>query len=177
MSELSKTEAITLASPLPFALVTSMGQDAKANVIGVSWVTITSWEPFLIAVSIAPGRYTHECIEFCKEFVVHYPGEELAQAAWQCSTTSGHKVNKIIDFKISVIPSLKVKPPTIENCSAVFECQLAGKATTGDHTLFIGKVVAITGNRKTKKHLYCVNYGKLVSCDKDGAANFSLDFL
>jgi flavin reductase (DIM6/NTAB) family NADH-FMN oxidoreductase RutF len=143
----------------------------------VSWVTITSWEPFLMAVSVAPGRYTHECIEFCREFVINYPGEEIAKQAWVCSTQSGRKKDKLAGLQIPVVVSKKVKPPTIESSTVAFECQVVGKAPTGDHTLFIGNVVAISGNKKAMKHIYCVNYGKLVSCDCEGNVNFNLEYI
>ena len=177
MFEISKTEAITRISPLPFTLVTSIGPNGYVNAAGVSWTTILSWEPFLIGISVAQPRYTHSCIEFCKEFVVCYPGEELAKQAWLCSTVSGRKKDKLKEFKISTVPSLKVKPPSIEKSIVSFECMLEGKTTIGDHTLFIGKVVAITSNRMVKRHLFCVNYGKLVSCNKDGETNFELEFI
>jgi flavin reductase (DIM6/NTAB) family NADH-FMN oxidoreductase RutF len=45
MKALSKNEAITSSSPLPFALITAHDEQGRPNVIGLSWVTITSWDP------------------------------------------------------------------------------------------------------------------------------------
>ncbi len=111
MKEISKNDAITMSSPLPFALITSTDEKGRPNAIGLSWVTITSWEPWLFVISVAPERYSHSCLEHSGEFVINYPSEALAKAAWKCSTQSGKKVDKFKEFGIEGIPSLKVKPP------------------------------------------------------------------
>lgn len=146
MKELSKNEAIIQSSPLPFVLVTSIDENERPNVIGVSWVTITSWDPWLFAISIGPERYSHRCIDHAGEFVINYPSEGLAKAAWKCSTQSGEKVDKVKKFDIETIPSLKVKPPRIKDSTVCIECKVVDRLTTGDHTIFVGKSVATSGD-------------------------------
>ncbi len=41
MKELKQNEAVTISSPLPFALVTANDENDRPNIIGVSWVTST----------------------------------------------------------------------------------------------------------------------------------------
>jgi flavin reductase (DIM6/NTAB) family NADH-FMN oxidoreductase RutF len=176
MKELSRNEAITLSSPLPFVLVSVLDEKGKPNAIGVSWVTICSWSPWLFVVSVAPERYSHRCIEHCKEFVINYPGEALAKAAWQCSSSSGEEVDKFREFHLEAVPSQKVRPPRIKGSTVCIECKLIGQHAAGDHTLFVGEAVASSGDPQLARHLYCIHYSKLVSLDKDGQGDFELAF-
>lgn len=176
MKELSKNEAITLSSPLPFALITANDENGRPNAIGVSWVSITSWEPWLFVISIVPERYSHKCIEHSGEFVINYPSEALAKSAWKCSTQSGKKVDKFKDLGLEAIPSLKVKPPRIKGSTVCIECRVVNKIRTGDHTLFVGEAIASSGDPDLVRHLYCIHYTKLVSLDNQGKGDFELAF-
>jgi len=176
MMEISKNEAITMSSPLPFVLVTSTDEQERHNVIGLSWVTITSWEPWLFVISVSPERYSHRCIEHAGEFVINYPSEPLAIPAWKCSTQSGKKVDKFKEFGLEATASLKVKPPSIKGSSVCIECRVVDKVTTGDHTLFIGEAIATSGDPENLRHLYCIHYAKLVSMDNQGDGDFELVF-
>ncbi len=176
MKKLSKNEAINLSSPLPFVLITANDEHDRPNAIGISWVTICSWDPWLFVISVAPERYSHRCIEHSGEFVINYPSEKLAKAAWKCSTQSGQRVDKFKEFGIEAIPSLKVKPPRISGCTVWIECKVVDRFTTGDHTVFVGETVAASGEPDLLRHLYCIHYTRLVSLDNAGNGDFTLAF-
>ena len=176
MKELSKDEAITLCSPLPFVLVTANDEHDRPNAIGVSWVTITSWDPWLFVVSVGPERYSHRCIEHSGEFVINYPSEGMAEAAWKCSTQSGQKIDKFREFGLEALPALVVRPPRIEGSTVCIECRVVDRLTTGDHTLFVGEVVATSGDPDAPRHLYCIHYTRLVSLDHKSRGDFELSF-
>jgi flavin reductase (DIM6/NTAB) family NADH-FMN oxidoreductase RutF len=176
MKELKQNEAVTLSSPLPFVLVTANDENDRPNIIGISWVTITSWNPWLFIISVAPGRYSHKCIEHSGEFVINYPPKDLAKEAWKCSTKSGRKIDKFKEFGIEAIPALKVKPPRIKGSTVCIECKVVDRFTTGDHTVFVGEAVAASGDTENRCHQYCVHYMKLVSLDNEGNSNFDLVF-
>lgn len=174
MKELSKDEAIALCSPLPFVLVTAVDDKGRANAIGVSWVTISSWDPWLFTISVAPRRYSHRCIEHSGEFVINYPSEELAEIAWKCSTHSGARLDKFAEYEIEALPATKVAAPRIKGATACFECKVVDRFTTGDHTVFVGEVLAVSGDPQRARHLYCIHYKRLVSLDQAGDGNFEL---
>jgi flavin reductase (DIM6/NTAB) family NADH-FMN oxidoreductase RutF len=176
MEELSKDEAISLCSPLPFVLVTALDDKERPNAIGVSWVTISSWDPWLFTISVAPRRYSHRCIEQSGEFVINYPSEELAAIAWNCSTHSGARVDKFDEYGIESLPAFKVAAPRIKGATACFECKVVDRFTTGDHTVFVGEVLAVSGDPARARHVYCIHYSKLVSLDNTGDGNFDLSF-
>ncbi len=69
-----------------------------------------------------------------------------------------------------------VKPPIITGSTLAYECKVIKQLDTPDHVVFIGEIVKIHGDPELKKHLYSINYKKLVSIDMDGNSNFDLKY-
>ncbi|HYA32376.1 MAG TPA: flavin reductase family protein [Candidatus Bathyarchaeia archaeon] len=154
MQTVTPKEAAVLSAPMIYSLVTSLDVNGKPNVLGVSWVTRTSFDPFLLMISIDHSRYSHAGIDFHKEFVVHYPSAEQAGAAWFCGTRSGRDTDKIKETGLSLVDSVAVHVPTIEGATVAFECKVVGQFETGDHTVFVGEVIATRGEPQKMEHLY-----------------------
>ncbi len=114
----------------------------KPNAITVAWAVPLSMSPPMAGVSIAPSRYSHGLIERTKEFTINVPTAELAEKVSQCGTASGKEVNKFEAFGLTAKKGKAISAPIIEECVAHLECKLADAVRTGDHTLFVGKVVA-----------------------------------
>lgn len=66
-------------------------------------------------------------------------------------------------FKIR--PAKFIKPPLIEDAVANFECKVVSQLDTGDHTIFVGEVVAAYVGDEKKRRLYTLdkyrNFGGL----------------
>ena len=154
MQTLTSNEGVALATPMIYSLVTSLDINGKPNALGVSWVTRTSFDPFLLMISIDRSRYSHAGIDFHKEFVVNYPSTEQAAAAWFCGMRSGRDIDKIKEAGLSLIESVVVQVPTVEGATVAFECKVVGQFETGDHTVFVGEVVATRGDPQRAEHLY-----------------------
>ena len=176
MEEISWDKAVELASPYPYVLAVTLDKNGKPNIIGLGWWTITSWNPWMIAISIGHSRYSRECIENCAEFVLCFPSEEQAKGAWLCGNATGREIDKFAEAGFRQVPSTVVKPPIIDGSTVAFECRVAKKVETGDHKLYIGEVVAIHGSPDRPRHLYSIHYRKLVSIDAQGNANFRLQY-
>ncbi len=167
MEILKESEARALSAPSPYTLVTSLDKKGLPNALGVAWVTRTSFEPFLILISIDPRRYSHEGIQMHKEFVLNYPSQDQANAAWICGTKSGRDGDKIKLSGLKLVDSVAVKVPTIEGATVAFECKVVDQFETGDHTVFVGKVVCMSGNPNKPRHLYISSKHKLFSISGD----------
>ena len=63
---------------------------------------ICSGDPRLVCVSIAPGRYTHRCIEETGEFVFAWAGEGQAELVTYSGSCSGAQVSKFEEFDMHV---------------------------------------------------------------------------
>jgi flavin reductase (DIM6/NTAB) family NADH-FMN oxidoreductase RutF len=65
-----------------------------------------------------------------------------------CGTESGRRIDKFKKTGLTAMASLKVKPPRIKECFGHLECKVVQKHTCGDHTLFVGEVVAASVDEK-----------------------------
>ncbi|MEN8263366.1 MAG: flavin reductase family protein [Nitrospirota bacterium] len=176
MKEIDKHQAFELASPYPYTLAVTLDKRDRPNIIGLSWWMFTSWKPLMIAISISNQRYTHECLEHNKEFVLCFPSEGQEKDAWTCGTKSGRKVDKFKETGFKPVHSKIVKPPMIEGSTVAYECKVVDQVKTGDHTVFIAEVVEIHGNPEKINHIYSIHYTKLVSIGSQGNIRFNLKY-
>jgi flavin reductase (DIM6/NTAB) family NADH-FMN oxidoreductase RutF len=131
-----------LFAPRLAVLATSVDKNGKPNIITLSWAMPTSFDPPLVAISVGARRYSHELIAGCEEFVVNIPPISILDKVQLCGSRSGRTADKFAEAGLTSIASKKVIPPRIKECIAHLECKLVGKYQTGDHTIFVGRVVA-----------------------------------
>ncbi|RLA84210.1 MAG: flavin reductase family protein [Deltaproteobacteria bacterium] len=174
LKEISWDQALEWASPFPYVLVVSLDQGGRPNAMGVGWWSIVSWEPRLLAISVAPERYTYECLKARGEFTLCFPSKDLKEAAWLCGTRSGRKVDKFALGKLKGIPSRFVRPPLLEGSTVAFECRIKEEMEAGDHVLFLAEILATYGDEGRLLHLYSIHYRKLVAIDCKGTYKFDL---
>ncbi|MEM2212695.1 MAG: flavin reductase family protein [Candidatus Nezhaarchaeales archaeon] len=134
--------ATRLLHPRNVVIVTCAGMDGRPNAITLAWVTPTSFNPPMVALSIAPQRYSHRLIEETGEFVVNVPTVELMDQAYLIGSVSGRDTDKLKLTGLTLLPAKTVKPPIVKECIAHLECKTVNKVVTGDHDLFIGVVLA-----------------------------------
>jgi flavin reductase (DIM6/NTAB) family NADH-FMN oxidoreductase RutF len=127
--------------PMHTVLVTCVGKDLKSNIITLAWVMPTSIDPPLVAMSVSPKRHSHRLISETGEFVINIPTVELLRQVLTCGTVSGRNHDKFEETRLTPAMPKRVKVPIIKECIAHIECKLEGIFTTGDHTIFIGKVI------------------------------------
>ncbi|KPV62054.1 MAG: Flavin reductase like domain protein [Candidatus Bathyarchaeota archaeon BA1] len=138
--------AYRLLHPRHVVLVSCVDTDGKANVITLAWSMPTSHRPPLIAISVAPRRYSHQLIQETKEFVVNIPTVDIVKETLLCGRITGRRYNKFREARLTPLPAKMVEPPIIKECVAHLECKLCQQITTGDHTLFIGSVLTAYAN-------------------------------
>lgn len=167
MKRLSVHEAFARTAPLVYTVVTCLDAGGKPNALGVSWVMRVSFDPFLVAIAIDHSRYSHEGIRKNREFTVNYPAPGQEKGAWACGTASGRSSDKIAASGLPFIPSEKVRPPAIDGAAVTFECRVVGELEAGDHTIFVGEVVAARGSPAGGRHLYATAGMELVALGRD----------
>jgi flavin reductase (DIM6/NTAB) family NADH-FMN oxidoreductase RutF len=136
--------ASTVFAPQLVGLVTTVDRANRPNVATFAWIMSTSHDPELLAVSVSRSRYTYECLK--DEFVVNLPTKELVKQVWAAGTLSGRNFDKFAQVGLTPIPALVVNPPRIAECPTHIECRIVDRLDTGDHTIFIGRVVAKSGD-------------------------------
>ncbi|MFQ6091787.1 MAG: flavin reductase family protein [bacterium] len=141
--EIPLSKANRLINHGPAVLITSQSE-GRPNVMTAAWQTPVSHHPPLVAVSIAPERYSHQLIKKSREFVVNVPPRVLLEKVHGCGTVSGREANKFEQYHLTPIPAAKVKAPLIKECIGHLECKLIESYEVGDHTLFMGEVLAVS---------------------------------
>ncbi|MEA3400384.1 MAG: flavin reductase family protein [Armatimonadota bacterium] len=123
-------------------LVVARDGEGKANVMPAGWGMICSGEPRLVCVSVGLTRYTHRCIEETGEFVFAWAGEDQARLVEQTGSTSGRDIDKFAEFDIAVAEPAVTNVPLLAEAAINLECILWEAYASGDHTIFVGEVVA-----------------------------------
>lgn len=145
--EVDSELAYRLLHPRHTVLVTCADKTGRANIITLAWSMPTSFDPPMVAISIAPKRLSHKMIEETGEFVVNVPTMKIVKQTLFCGRISGTKCDKFKEAPLTPVPARKVRSPIIKECVAHLECRLVRQIATGDHTLFIGEVLTAYVNK------------------------------
>ncbi len=74
--------------------------------------------------------------------MLNVPGRTLAKQVKLCGTLSGGEVDKFKEARLTPTGARMVSVPLIEECQGHLEYILIEHYSLGDHTLFVGRVVA-----------------------------------
>jgi len=111
----------------------------------------------MVVISIAPKRFSHNIIEETGEFVVNVPTMDIVKETLFCGRISGRECDKFREAPLTALPAKKVRPPIIKECVAHLECKLLQQIPTGDHTLFVGEVLAAYANQGIFDQTFNIN--------------------
>jgi flavin reductase (DIM6/NTAB) family NADH-FMN oxidoreductase RutF len=142
MRQVSISEAFKRKYPEQIVLAVSVDGAGTPDIITLGWAMPTSNQPPMVAISVGHTRYSHELISADREYVLAFPGPQLAEACLFCGTKSGREVEKVRELGLATFPAKLVRPPLLGGCVACFEVKVTGELVTGDHTIFAGEVVA-----------------------------------
>lgn len=136
------TDARRLLNPGPVSIVTASWR-GSANAAPVAWAAPLSMSPPMVGVALHPIRHTADMIRFSEEFALNIPGPELLRETAFFGSRSGVDENKVESSKLDIFTALRVDAPLLDGALAWIECGLRDVIPTGDHTLFVGEVVAV----------------------------------
>jgi flavin reductase (DIM6/NTAB) family NADH-FMN oxidoreductase RutF len=145
--EVQMEKSLRVGPPTSVVLVTCISKSGKPNVLTLGMYMHISNFPPLVAIGISPKRYSHRLIKETGEFVVNVPPKDLIKQIILCGETSGKNADKFELAGLTPISARKVRPPLIKECVSHLECKVVKSYKAGDHTLFIGKVVAASVER------------------------------
>lgn len=139
--DLELKRALRLIASGPVALVTAQYRD-KRNVMTAAWLMPVSSDPPQVAVAVFPSRYTHDLIAKAGDLCLNIPARPLVETVHKVGSVSGADVDKFLTLGLTPYEAKQVHAPRISECIAHIECGLVQTVRVGDHTLFIGQVVA-----------------------------------
>jgi flavin reductase (DIM6/NTAB) family NADH-FMN oxidoreductase RutF len=140
---LPDSEARRLLNGGIVTLVTTAWRGSE-NVAPVIWHTPLSIEPPLIGIAVHPSRHTHDMIKFSEQFVLNIPTVRLLKHAHYTGLVSGANVGKMEETRLPTIKAQAVQAPLLDFCLGWIECGLEDALRLGDHTFFVGRVVAVS---------------------------------
>ena len=123
--------------------VVTVEKDGKPNAMTAAWVVPVSHRPPLVVVHIAPQRYTHDIIMETKEFGLSILADDQVDVSQHAGTVSGRRKDKFSGELMRPKPSKIIGAPVIDGCAVTMECKLEKAISMGDHTIFVGRVVAL----------------------------------
>jgi flavin reductase (DIM6/NTAB) family NADH-FMN oxidoreductase RutF len=125
-----------------FPVVLATVSDGRDNIITLAMCHVFSFKPPLIGIGVGPARFTHGMLKGAKDFAVNVPTKELVEAVDICGTKSGRKVEKFAASGLTREKAEKISAPLIAECPVNIECTKVKEVEAGDHTWFIGEIVA-----------------------------------
>ncbi len=157
MKEVSFGEAMKHKYPEWVVLIVTQDEEGRVDIMPAGWAMIASGDPPMFAVAVGHGRYTHELIARSHEFVVAFPSPGQEEDVLYTGTHSGRDVDKLEHTDFRTRPASKIKTPLLEGCVVNLECALDHQTTAGDHSIFVGRVVASHVDDSIPRRL--VNFG------------------
>ena len=133
-----------------YVLTTSYND--RINGMIASWVTQVSYDPLLIQVAVHPNRYSHNLIEQSGCFALHSIAIEHSDYLDRFKGSDSQSKFSSISWNRGLTGC-----PIIKDCIAFFELRVVKKYAPGNHTLFIGEVVA-AGSNSEKKPFTSLDY-------------------
>lgn len=150
---LSEHDARRLLVSGPLVLVTTTWR-GKDDVMPAAWSMPLSADPPFVGVMVHPSRHTHDMIRFAEEFALNIPGPKLVNHSQYFGSVSGHDFDKLEISKVPTFRARKIDTKLIEGCVAYIECGVEDALRIGDHTLFVGRVIAVTAEEEAYNEMW-----------------------
>jgi len=123
----------------------------RENAMPATWAVSVSFSPPLVAVSVAPERFTHDMIKESGRFGLCLLAEDQADLSRYAGSVSGRKADKLKKLKTF---KGELDVPLPEGCVACLECEVVDEVKEGDHTIFIGRAVNTYSDESKKPLLF-----------------------
>ena len=130
--------------PYGFYITGVVGADGEVNGFTTCWVSQVSFEPQQVVIAVRRDQHTHELMEQGGVFSLNFldtEQEDLARRFTQPLEPENGTVGG------SAYTKGETGAPLFEDTFAHLECRVVGKMEAGDHTVYLGEVVAATLDR------------------------------
>ncbi|MHB8574614.1 MAG: flavin reductase family protein [Dehalococcoidia bacterium] len=142
---------LLVSGPLVLVTTSYRGND---NVMPAAWTMPLSANPPFVGVAVHPSRHTHDMIRFSEEFALNIPGRSLLNHCQYYGTASGRDLDKLETSKIPTTHARKIGARLLDGCVASIECGVEDALRIGDHTLFVGRVLAVAADDEAYNELW-----------------------
>ncbi len=114
-----------ISSPsLPVYLISTVDKKGVRNIAPYGMVMPVSYHPLIFAIGTDKARDTYRNIKETEEFVLNLASGELIDKLRITAIRFPPQIDEFAKARLTPLPSLKVNPPSIKECSAHIECKL-----------------------------------------------------
>ena len=138
MEEQTRSE-ILKTIPYGFYITGVVGSDGEANGFTTCWVSQVSFQPQQVIVAVQKDQHTHDLIEQGGVFSLNFLDTEQEDLARRFTEPLQHEDGRVGG---SSYTTGETGAPLFEEAFANLECRVSGKLEAGDHTVYLGEVVA-----------------------------------
>ncbi len=133
------SEIADLFRQLTFGVyVVGVADGERRDAFTAAWVTQTSFEPLLLAVSVNPENASHPILRSGRSFTVNVLRQGQLELARRFGTRSGRDEDKLAGMRWH---AGRRGAPILDDALAYFECELGETLPAGDHELVLGRVI------------------------------------
>ncbi len=138
MEEQTRSE-ILKTIPYGFYITGVVGSDGEANGFTTCWVSQVSFDPQQVIVAVRKDQHTHDLIEESGVFSLNFIDTEQEDLAHKFTQPLQPDDNGVGG---SPYTTRETGAPLFEEAFAHLECRVVSKMEAGDHTVYLGEVVA-----------------------------------
>jgi flavin reductase (DIM6/NTAB) family NADH-FMN oxidoreductase RutF len=113
----------------------------KDNLAVVDWHMPASISPTKYAISVRTDHSITRMISKAGNFVVNFMGAEHKGVVLSCQNQDGMFLDLFDFLGLTKAEADMVESPRVKEAKEVLECEVDQELESGDHTIFIGKVV------------------------------------
>ncbi len=126
--------------PMPVAVIGTTINN-KANFMTAAWISMVSYKPPKIAITLGNHHFTNNGIKDNKTFSICFPSQKHIKITDLCGLVSGKKEDKSTFFNIFYGETNTA--PMIDEFSMNVECKLDKIIENGLNETFIGDIIEI----------------------------------
>lgn len=138
----------TILRKIPHGIYVCGVKDGEdVNGFTVSWLMQASFKPPLVVSCVKQDSKSHEMIKNSGVFAISFLDEnqkDVAQKFFQPQRRVGNKFDDV-EFHLG-----ETGCPILTDSLGYIECQVVGAVEKGDHTVYVGEVIAAGVNREAE---------------------------
>ncbi len=138
-------KALLLKIPHPLNIC-GVSHDGVINGFTLSWMTQASFKPPLIVIGVRQDSRSHGLLKASQQFAVSFlekGQQDLAKTFFQPQEKVGDKLGSV-DYALGEATGC----PILADALGYVECQVRGSLEEGDHSIFLGEVIAAGVHRE-----------------------------
>jgi flavin reductase (DIM6/NTAB) family NADH-FMN oxidoreductase RutF len=138
MEEQTRSEVLKTI-PYGFYITGVVGSNGEANGFTTNWVSQVSFSPQQLVVAVSKGHHSHDLIEDSGVFSLSFLDTGQEDLARKFTEALKHEDGAVGG---SPYTTGQTGAPLFEEAFAHLECRVVDKMEAGDHTVYLGEVVA-----------------------------------